>query len=70
MTLQTWMETRKMILLTEKRNILFTALPKAPNFNFKRKELYDVLSRIEQYKRETHFEPRIAVPSFGIPMLA
>ncbi|MEK6902614.1 MAG: hypothetical protein AABX02_03440 [archaeon] len=69
MSLETWMKTRKFVILNEKQEKLFTALPQTEDFRYVRNELYDVLSRIHQYRRETH-EPVHLTPNYGIPIVA
>jgi hypothetical protein len=51
MSLETWMDTRKLILLNEKKDHLFAQLPRAPHFRALRAELYHTLTRIERQKR-------------------
>ncbi|MEK6970291.1 MAG: hypothetical protein AABW68_01195 [archaeon] len=68
MSLSNWMENRKLVLLNEKREHLFSHLPHAPDFHLARAALYDVLSRIESRKRE---QPMHSTEmGMGIPMLA
>lgn len=67
MSLETWMHTRKIILLAEKKERLFTQLPNAEDYRATRIELYDTLSRMAEYKRES--EP-VAAPALEIPMIA
>lgn len=68
MSLENWMENRKLILLNEKREQLFARLPYAPNFHLARANLYDVLTRIETQKR---VQPTVAAEAMmGVPMLA
>ena len=52
MSLENWMETRKLILLREKREHLFEKLPQTLDFHAARAELYKTLSRIENQKRK------------------
>ncbi len=70
MSLENWMNTRKIVLLNEKQEKLFTALPQAEDFRYMRNELYDVLARIHQYRRESNHEPVHTHPTYGIPTLA
>ncbi len=67
MSLENWMETRKIILLKEKKEKLFQTLPRTPDFHAARAELYKLLSRIEHEERgilnETPFK-------HGVPMVA
>ncbi|MBM3282306.1 MAG: hypothetical protein FJY86_03125 [Candidatus Diapherotrites archaeon] len=52
MSLENWMNTRKIILLTEKREKLFDQLTQTnSNFHGKRAELYDTLSKMAHIKR-------------------
>ncbi len=67
MSLEQWMNTRKMILLTEKSHQLFGKLPQALDFRGTRAELYDTLSKMANYKRQLV----VAMPEhWGIPMVA
>lgn len=72
MSLETWMNTRKLVLLNEKQEKLFTALPTTEDFRYARNELYDVLARIHQHRRESAHEPvqTHANPTYGIPTVA
>lgn len=61
------MNTRKMIILTEKSEKLFDQLTQTPNFHGKRAELYDTLSRMAHIKRGFS----VTLPeNWGIPMVA
>jgi hypothetical protein len=51
MSLENWMNTRKMILLSEKSEKLFDQLTQTPNFHGKRAELYNTLSKMAHIKR-------------------
>ena len=67
MSLENWMDTRKVILLTEKRNQLFDQLPQTKKFHKKRAELYDTLSRMAHIKRGLV----VTMPeNWGIPAIA
>ncbi len=61
------MNTRKMILLTEKTEKLFDLLPQTGNFHGKRAELYDTLSKMAYIKRG--FIAHVA-DNFGVPMIS
>lgn len=67
MSLENWMNTRKIILLTEKTEKLFNLLPQTPNFHGKRAELYDTLSKMASIKRG--FVANVT-DNFGVPMIA
>lgn len=67
MSLENWMNTRKMILLTEKSEKLFDQLTQTNNFQGKRAELYDTLSKMAHIKRGF---VTIAPENWGIPMVA
>ncbi|MEK6821531.1 MAG: hypothetical protein AABY11_03990 [archaeon] len=71
MSLESWMNARKQVLLNEKKEELFTVIRRDPDFHVRRAELHHVLTRIEQARMEEVYSTIPKEPSpFNIPMVA
>lgn len=70
MTLETWMNSRKVVLLTERREALFQQVRKSQDFHRTRAALFDTLTRIEQYKRAEVVSEAPSLAALNIPLIA
>ena len=70
MTLETWMNNRKVVLLHQRKEVLFQQVRKSQDFHRTRAALFDTLTRIEQYKREEMPAETPTLASLSIPLMA